>query len=520
MSPTSGTSGQLPGHWLPPLQPTRRSLKETRHFLLLSNKDRNSRARSYNGNRLNLLNIAHWNAGNSRWETKRTELEALVLQKQPDILFVSEANLWGSLDSSQTDIQGYNLHYPTAMMSKHKYARIVLLAKNELDIKIEENLMNEDISAIWLSLAYAGNRRMKIGGIYREHRLLFQADPNPTKTDGAQLTRWNTILARWKTAARDPLCTVIGDLNLDFLNWQDPTPAHASMIARTKDEIETRGFTQIIRGHTRTWRQQRDSLLDHCWVTKPDRVINWENTPRGSSDHNYISVTMRTKDKVINCQETTKRLWKNFVPQLFKDKIGTLDWSEFYTCQNIDILNAIFVEKVGTILGEMAPMKSFQTRKSYSNWMDSDILEKMKARDNLRDTAKDTNSNEDWCAFKKARNNCTKILREKKTQFFKNNFEKHLQDKNIKATYGLAKNILGWSPASQPRMFLVHGAVLRKPIDLANALQNYYKDKIDKIVGALEKGGRDPLRYLKAALIRWRRGGGSNPESISSQTNN
>ena len=113
----------------------------------------------------------------------------------------------------------------------------------------------------------------------------------------------------------------------------------------------------------------------------------------------------------------------------------------------------------------------------------------------------------DWKAYKIARNNCTKLLREKKVSYFKNIFDKNLKDKNVKGTYALAKNIMGWSPATQPRMFLVEGIVLRKPLELANALQNYYKTKIDKIVEGLEKRGRDPLRFLKAALIRWRGGG-------------
>ena len=66
---------------------------------------------------------------------------------------------------------------------------------------------------------------------------------------------------------------------------------------------------------------------------------------------------------------------------------------------------------------------------------------------------------------------------------------------------------MGWSPAAQPRMFLIEGTVLRKPTEIANALQKHYKTKIEKIVKGLERGGHDPLRYLKAALIRWGGGG-------------
>ena len=164
-------------------------------------------------------------------------------------------------------------------MNKHNYARIILLARDELEIKIEENQMHEDISAIWISVNLCRKQKNENWGHLQEHRLLFKPEPNLTKTDRAQFLRWNNILEGWKTAAQDPLCTVIGDLNLDFLNWSDPEPGHANMINRTKDEIETRGFAQIIRGHTRTWRHQKDSLIDHCWLAKPDRIICWEKHP-------------------------------------------------------------------------------------------------------------------------------------------------------------------------------------------------------------------------------------------------
>ena len=101
---------------------------------MTSNKVRNRYMRSYNGNRMirNVVKLAHWNVGNARWEKKTLEIEALVLEKSPDILFISEANMWQSLPEDQRNIPGYQLHYPQAMMAKHGYARIVLLAKDGL----------------------------------------------------------------------------------------------------------------------------------------------------------------------------------------------------------------------------------------------------------------------------------------------------------------------------------------------------------------------------------------------------
>ena len=60
-----------------------------------------------------------------------------------------------------------------------------------------------------------------------------------------------------------------------------------------------------------------------------------------------IAVLIRTKDKIVNNQEVQKRKWKNFNPEFFINKIGNIDWGDFYSCENIDILNTICEEKVG-----------------------------------------------------------------------------------------------------------------------------------------------------------------------------
>ena len=76
--------------------------------------------KSYNGNRMlrNIIKMAQWNMGNSKWESKKLEIEALALEKSPDILFITEANLWSSLPEVERKIAGYTLHYPQAMMTK------------------------------------------------------------------------------------------------------------------------------------------------------------------------------------------------------------------------------------------------------------------------------------------------------------------------------------------------------------------------------------------------------------------
>ena len=105
--------------------------------------------------------------------------------KTPDILFITEANMWATLPDYLKYIHGYQLFVSQAMLLKHNYARIVLLDRKGIDITINENLMHEDISMIWFSLRYSARKTMNIRGVYREHQLLINPKPNPTLADSA-----------------------------------------------------------------------------------------------------------------------------------------------------------------------------------------------------------------------------------------------------------------------------------------------------------------------------------------------
>ena len=61
---------------------------------LTSNKIRNRRIKSMNGNGNNSVNSVHWNLGPRFWINKVEDLQLLVDDVQADIFFISEANLW------------------------------------------------------------------------------------------------------------------------------------------------------------------------------------------------------------------------------------------------------------------------------------------------------------------------------------------------------------------------------------------------------------------------------------------
>ena len=102
-----------------------------------SSKLRNRKIKSDNGNRNNQSNLSviHWNGGAKKWSNKKLEIESLLQEKSPDLCFISEANIWDDLEANEIDLEGYNTYLPNTMKSLH-HSRIVLLAKNDLTLKI------------------------------------------------------------------------------------------------------------------------------------------------------------------------------------------------------------------------------------------------------------------------------------------------------------------------------------------------------------------------------------------------
>ena len=71
------------------------------------------------------LKVVHWNKGSSWWENATSEVQALILQLDPDLLFIAEANMRTNIPDYQKQISGYYLINPNTSISMN-YSRQVL----------------------------------------------------------------------------------------------------------------------------------------------------------------------------------------------------------------------------------------------------------------------------------------------------------------------------------------------------------------------------------------------------------
>ena len=304
-------------------------------------------------------------------------------------------------------------------------------------------------------------------------------------------------------AARSNIVMVIGDMKLDFVRWQNLDQVHTRMVEITKQDIETIGFVQIVKGITCTWPGQSDSLLDQCWTNRPQCIISHQNEVRSYSDHNLICVTLRTKDKIVTPQEIYKRICRNFDLYSYRAGIGAINWSPLFNTTDLNVMNTVFEEEVGKVLEAHTPLKSIQVRKNHCNWLDTEVIHTMRDGDNHRESARLTGSQADWSAYRLLRNKCTKMLRNKKNKYMSGMYNSYHSKQDISSIYRTTKEILGWAGTTQPTCFLINGTLIRKPVELANALQSHFINKIGRLISGVRKSGQDPLNFLLKAFSRW-----------------
>ena len=201
------------------------------------------------------------------------------------------------------------------------YSRIILLARIRVQLTILNNMMSDNLPVIWVKVSARGRKSLVIGGAYREFHQLLQPSPNTSNDWNLQITRWRLTLRDWKRASINSKCILLGDLNVDYMRWNDQEYRLKRLIQMMKEEIIPLGFCQLVDKVTRSWPGQPCSLVDQVWTNSPQNIMSTSNTVRASSDHNVLTVILRTKDRMSHQHDMVRRDRRFFDLERFKLKI-------------------------------------------------------------------------------------------------------------------------------------------------------------------------------------------------------
>ena len=133
-------------------------------------------------------------------------------------------------------------------------------------------------------------------------------------------------------------------------------------------------------------------------------------------------------------------------------------------------------------LSNVAPMKSIQLRKHHRNWLDNEVKLLMKQRDSLRESARRSTSQQDWDNYKNFKKKVLKNAeKRKKTEYMNKMFDTFNENNYSKSLYSTAKDLMGWTSSGCPTSLIWEGNIVRKPVEIANYLQNYFNNKNSEI---------------------------------------
>ena len=158
----------------------------------LKASDLNAYMKAINGNKT-CIDVAHWNGGSShlgkssKGREKLLHARFLLSKYNVDVLGLSEANLHKSVDSLEYKINNYKVFHQDL-----KIARIVTYVREDVDCKVEESLMDDNIACIWLWIG-RGRARWLVSQVYREH--MFMGD-RESSTAESQMVRWRRFLEK------------------------------------------------------------------------------------------------------------------------------------------------------------------------------------------------------------------------------------------------------------------------------------------------------------------------------------
>ena len=198
-----------------------------------SNKVRNNKQRTINGNGKKTINVTHWNLGPAHWINKKHTIEAMIFDFKPDIAIINEANIFEENKDHELYIANYKIVLPNTLESQG-VCRLAVLVREGVQVKILQEYMNTEIASVWLKVTRKGSKKLHIGAMYRQHHLLRQPIPNNSGGVERQVARWQLFLDQWKRAGEKTECFVIGDLNLDSNKWTNPDNEHKEMTERRK----------------------------------------------------------------------------------------------------------------------------------------------------------------------------------------------------------------------------------------------------------------------------------------------
>ena len=271
-------------------------------------------------------------------------------------------------------------------------------------MEVQHDLIERSIASIRIWIPRKG-RKLFFGGVYREHKCIGNSGPIGDRSH--QELRWRMFVEQWKRADTAAETFVIGDNNVDKLKWDAPDQEIAPLVDIMKEEIETKGYVQLVRNATRFWVNTQDLLVDQFWTQHPDRISQCRNISRSVGDHNTLEVTLRIKGHNRKAEEIIKRDWRATTSEEIRSELGRNDCNLVYKEEYLILAYSALEEHLCEVIDRLFPNKKIQMIKKHKNWVSKETRHLIEERETAKEFARFTRDQEDWNQYRTIRNRFT-----------------------------------------------------------------------------------------------------------------
>ena len=266
---------------------------------------------------------------------------------------------------------------------------------------------------------------------------------------------------------------VMGDLNV---NYKNKVP---NDYKKLNFFVKANGLTQIINNTTRNT-DKSQSLIDLI-LTNSDYISMAGTLEHHISDHQPIFAVKKKKRDVRPKVKFEGRSYRNFDRDYMKQKLLDHDWGEFYKVKEPGEAWEYILQQVTPILDCMCPIRSFDIKNYWPDWVTPELLEQILDRDYFYKKAKQTKSEDDWNIAKHLRNMTNSNIRQARRDFVLTELADNCQDykKFWKTIRTVIPNDKG---DSKHEILLTHNGAKVPKDDVAQCINDYFIN-IGKVMG-------------------------------------
>ena len=230
---------------------------------------------------------------------------------------------------------------------------------------------------------------------------------------------------------------ILGDLNINLLqndnyilnlkNSVDSQTAYTHpLIKQYRQFISNFGLTQIIKEPTRIT-CDTSTLIDHILINSDDKISQYGVIDIGLSDHQMIYCTrklVRNKTGVEKYIES--RSLKNYSVDDYERALKDLDFPNYEIFSDVDIAYFDFIQRLTSVLDEIAPLKKSRTKNNSQEWFDGEVAEQIVIRDKNFKKFKKSKLHVDREIFLESKKKVSELIKSKKQAFFENKLNENV----------------------------------------------------------------------------------------------